>query len=287
MCCGDSSDYDQPQPQNLQGFLLPPRPHQQQRVVHYERKRVQVQATEAAHNYGWGGQQTGNRDSYLEPSLGGALYGLPGSDFRQMPAPAAAATRPPQNYAVQRRKPVAADPRQQQQQRRPNTPYHPRPQQQQQPGGSGSFCAAPTPPKPSYQRAERRQPVPQLQPARYRAHPQRPSPPPVVREQPTRMPPMSSAPAIRRDIVINSVDPRVHNAEPQAAVFGYADFEPQKLVRRDSNGVSECSSDDDRDDPDAWRRHNVSPEIASSREKISHNLYDHMGLGYGRDGCAF
>ncbi|RYO79950.1 hypothetical protein DL766_009081 [Monosporascus sp. MC13-8B] len=285
MCCGDSSDYDQPQPQNLQGFLLPPGPHQQRRVDHYEQKRVQVQATEAA-------QRAGNRDSYLEPALGGALYGLPGSDFHQMPAPAAAATRPPQNYAVQRRKPVAADPRQQQQQQRPNTPYHSRPQQQQQqqqqqPGGSGSFGAAPTPPKPSYHGAERRQPVPQPQLARYRAHPQRPSPPPVVRERPMRMPPMSSAPAIRRDIVINGVDPRVHRAEPQAAAFGYADFEPLKLVRRDSNGVSECSSDDDRDDPDAWRRHNVSPEIASSREKISHNLYDHMGLGYGRAGCAF
>ncbi|RYP93473.1 hypothetical protein DL770_000357 [Monosporascus sp. CRB-9-2] len=281
MCCGDSSDYDQPQPQNLQGFL-PPRPQQQQRVDHYERKRVQAHATQAAHSYGWAGQRT--RDSYLEPSLGGALYGLPGSDFRHLPAPAAATTRPPQNYGVQRQKPVAADPRQQ---RRPNMPYHPRPQQQQQPGGSGSSGAAPMPPKPSYHGAQRRQPVLQSQPARYRAHPQRSSPAPIVREQPTKMPPMSSAPAIRRDIVINGVDPRVHHAEPQAAAFGYADFEPQKIVRRDSNGVSECGSDDDRDDPDAWRRHNVSPDIASSREKISHNLYDHMGLGYGRAGDAF
>ncbi|RYP87364.1 hypothetical protein DL769_000568 [Monosporascus sp. CRB-8-3] len=286
MCCGDSSDYDQPQPQNVQDFLLSPRPQQQQRVDHYERKRVQAHATQAAHNYGWAGQRIGNRDSYLEPSLGGALYGLPGSDFHHMPAPAAAASRPPQNYADQRRKPVAIDPRQQQQQRRPNMPYHPR-SQQHQPGGSGSFGAVPMPPKPSYHGARRRQPVPQPQPARYPAHPQRPSPLPVVREQPTRMPPMSSAQAIRRDIVINGVNPRVHHAEPQTAAFGYADFEPQKLVRRDSNGVSECGSDDDRDDPDAWRCHNVSPDIASSREKISHNLYDHIGLGYGRAGGAF
>ncbi|RYP34949.1 hypothetical protein DL767_004026 [Monosporascus sp. MG133] len=287
MCCGDSSDYDQPQPQNLQGFLLPQ--PQQQRVDHYERKRVQAHATQAAHSYGWAGQRTWNRDSYLEPSLGGALYGLPGSDFRHLPALAEAATRPPQNFAVQRRKPVADDPRQQQQQqRRPNTPYHRCPQQQQhQPGGSGSSGAVPMLPKPSYHGAQRRQPVPQPLLERYRAHPQRPSPPPVVREQPTKVSPMSSAPAIRRDIVINGVDPRVHHAESQAAAFGYADFEPQKLVRRDSNGVSECGSDDDRDDPDAWRRHNVSPDIASSREKISHSLYDHMGLGYGRAGGAF
>ncbi|RYP56516.1 hypothetical protein DL771_011835 [Monosporascus sp. 5C6A] len=286
MCCGGSSDYDQPQAQKLQGFL-PPRPQQQQRVDHYERKRVQTDATQAAHNYGWGGQRTRNRDSYLEPSLGGALYGLPGSDFRHLPAPAATATWPPQNYAIQRRTPVAADPRQQQQRRRPNTSHHPRPQQQQQPGGSGSPGVVPMPPKPSYHGAQRRQPVPQPQPARYRAHPQRPSPPAVVREQPTRMPPMSSAPAIRRDIVINGVDPRVHHAEPQAAAFGYVHSEPQKLVRWDSNGVSECGSDDDRDYPDSWRRHNVSPDIASSREKISHNLYDHMGLGYGRAGGVF
>ncbi|RYP03186.1 hypothetical protein DL764_005335 [Monosporascus ibericus] len=281
MCCGDSSDYDQPQPQNFQGSL-PPRPQQQQRVDHYERKRVQAHATQAAHSYGWGGQRT--RDSYLEPSLGDALYGLPGSDFRHLPAPAAAATRPPQNYAVQRRKPVADDPHQQ---RRPNTIYYPRPPQQQQPGGSGSSGAVPITPKPSYHGDQRRQPVLQPQPARYRVHPQRPSPPPGMREQPTRVPPMSSAPVIRRDIVINGIDPHVHHPEPQAAAFGYADFEPQKLVRRDSNGVSECGSDDDRDDPDAWRRHNVSPDIASSREKISHNLYDHMGLGYGRSGGAF
>ncbi|RYP54966.1 hypothetical protein DL768_000282 [Monosporascus sp. mg162] len=284
MCCGDSSDYDQPQPQNLQGFL--PSQPQQQRGDHYERKRVQAHATQAAHSYGWAGQRTRDRDSYLEPSLGGALYGLPGSDFRHLPVPAAAAMRPPQNYAVQRRKPVAADPRQQQQRRRPNTPYHPRPQQQQ-PGGSGFSGAIPMPPKPLYHGAQRRQPVPQPQPAGYRAHPRRPSPAPAVREQPMRMPPMSSAPAIRRDIVINGVDPRVHHAEPQAAAFGYADFEPQKPVRRDSNGVSECGSDDDRDDPDAWRRHNVSPDIASSREKTSHSLYDHMGLGYGQAGGAF
>lgn len=262
-CCGSSNDYDHhPQPRAYQGPRPQPQPRagqQQQRRPDRERRRAQASATRAANDYGWTGQrsQTRNRDSYIEPELGQALVGLPGSDYRELSAAA-------HSNQLQRR-PV---------------------------GG-------PAPPRPSYQAGQRRAPGP-APPARYRPSPQRPQQyhhqqqqqrQQVVQRQPARVQPMVSAPPRKRQQpppplaslgqrpVVHGVDPRAL-AQPQAAVFDYV---PQKPVRRDSNGVSECG---DEDEYANCRYHTVSP-VLSPGHRMDHDLYGQVGMGYGRTGVAF
>ena len=301
-CCGNSSDYDHPRPQNYQRPPPQARPGQhphhpqhyaqqrpQQRPQQQHQRQAQAHATWAAHDYGWAGQRSQaqhnsssrSRDSYFEPGLGQALVGLPGSDFRELSATARAHAQA--NAHALGRKPIPGAP-------------------------AAAAAPGPAPPRPAYQTAQRRTPPKQPPPARYRASPQRPAPPPlqqlqqpqqVIQRQPARMPPMqmNADAAARRQLTSLGQRPtlvqpsRAALAQPQAAVFGWAGddsdsddggFAPRGMpVRRDSNGVSECGDDDD---PAAWRQHTVSPGLPPAGGR---DLYGQIGMGYGRSGAAF
>lgn len=315
MCCTpDSNDYHQPQQETYQRPV--PRPQRQQ-VHHpqrrqqsdYERRRVQAHATQAAHNYGWAGQSQqqrrrdnhhaiNNRDSYIEPGLGQALFGLPGSDYREL-------------TSARRQTPAAS--------RGPAPPTRPLHYNYPSAVGAGAFPAAP---KPAYHHvsssnSSSRAPLPtRQQPSRYRATAQRPMPIAVpggaphggvVQQQPARAQPMRIAAPVQqarmeqrqpmasvsggRPLVMQGTNPYAARQQqrpqqpaqqPQGAAMW--DFVPKKPVRRDSNGVSEFDEDED-DDPDSWRHHTVSPNLVSPREKLSSNLYGQMGMGYGRTGA--
>ncbi|TGJ84860.1 hypothetical protein E0Z10_g3919 [Xylaria hypoxylon] len=125
----------------------------------------------------------------------------------------------------------------------------------------------------------------------HRPSPPRPPQRPVyyqqrfVSQQPSRMPPMRAAPqqvvrrvpqivhqrpAIARKPVLQMAHPL--SRAPQAA----------RLVRRDSNGISECS--DDEGDREDLRKYTVSP-IQQSPGYSSQGMRSQMGSAYGRNGA--
>ncbi|KAH6659956.1 hypothetical protein BKA67DRAFT_546338, partial [Truncatella angustata] len=200
-----------------------------------ETKRAQTQASKAAQNYGWGAP--GARDSYVEPSLQRAIYGMPGSDFHFSNSYSKPQQQPAQYY-----------------QQRPKGNSWPAPRAQPQMvfsgGRPGPVKGLPLMPakKPQYQS---HQPM--------RAEPRRaPKPGPIHIQQLT-----------------NSHQPQVvnyHSVRPQAAQVAQIVYAAQKTVRRDSNGISEFGSEEG--DSPGWRNYTVSPRAVSPlRASYSHQAW--------------
>jgi hypothetical protein len=211
------------------------------RQCHQERE-ARARARQAANVYGWNSHPTGRRDSCVEPSLGQALVGMPGSEFSTFD---------------------------------PNRRRQPAPTRQQRQGPGSTW---PTPPRayvqaPVDSRVGAARPVRNLPPipgapAQARVPPSvgYPRTPEAMRAGPPRTRPIRApkpAPIkVQRQAAYCHRPQIVHQrvaASPQAAVVQRVDV--TKPVRRDSNGVSEFGSEDG--DLSGWRGQLVSPRTVS------------------------
>ncbi|KAI1345180.1 hypothetical protein F5Y15DRAFT_410855 [Xylariaceae sp. FL0016] len=289
MCCGSSDDYERPNPQPYHPQRQPVGPQHRAMEQGNGKLRAQMAATRAAGKYGWPtdrqshpqagqrGQATAAcRDSFIEPGLAAHLSTMPGAEFRSVYDPQRARQPHPSSGALRRPAPP------QMSQRSPiQPPYYQQRQQQlvyQQPAAvkpmsSGLHRSKPTSRPSPVSRPSQQDPrrTPQVKHAGRIAQPQSavvemamPSPKPQY-----QMPPVAKP---------RYVTPQQAYAAPQ---MGYAqpyDHVPhRKDVRRDSNGVSECSDEDVGGD---WRDHCVSPTLSPLQD-----LYGKMGMGYGRHGA--
>ncbi|GAP86100.1 hypothetical protein SAMD00023353_0302290 [Rosellinia necatrix] len=271
-CCSSRTDYELVPPSRLanrpanqwphnpaahrsQGRRHPQgRPQPRSRVPsreELEKQRRQAQATAAARTYGWpttrrgtdgggevgGAGSSGSRDSVIEPHLAGGLAALPGSDFRAVYDP-----RRAQHPSPAPPPPPPPPPQQQQQVRLPNyprqqpqhPPYHPGQSAWQQPGRMPATWATPT---------QGAAAITTTTTAAAAAAP-------VAYQRPT---------VARRPVVRTA--PRLPS-QPQRP----------RHVRRDSNGVSECSSDEG----DGGGDHNVE-DYRHLRNYTVSPLQDHGG----------
>ncbi|KAI1322882.1 hypothetical protein F5Y16DRAFT_385106 [Xylariaceae sp. FL0255] len=114
-----------------------------------------------------------------------------------------------------------------------------------------------------------------------------------VSSQPKRPQIVHNSPAAGRKPVIQTIQTQTTHQSParkaiiQSAPVHIAKPQVARIVRRDSNGISDCSdSEDDSNDHSTWRRHNVSPVQASPKAMGSGGqLYAQMGMSYaGRNG---
>jgi len=351
MCCGSDDDYDHDQepvfgstntefysPTNnsrtqqrqKQQRPSPPR-YQSPTREQIEKRDRQARATAAAHQYGWptlrgvaGNMDTnlhrtlGNRDSIIEPRLAGNLATMPGSDYRSVydpnkrrqpqPQPSSRTVHqrpsraPAPNTALRGTPPpTTTQKREQQQQSQPQSPpyYQQRGQSQQQ---KQQYS------RPIYQQPQGIPPMTMtmgMAPATTmqdaRRVPQRVN----TNENPrgtvaARKPVIQSVHPVRP--VLNNAHAHAHVHAPQAA----------RLVRRDSNGVSECSDDDDDDDAhdddddedECRRRGNLrdytvspvqSPQFfnhnnsnnGNSNSKKGPGLYSQLGIDLPNGGSRF
>lgn len=207
-----------------------------------ERKETRARATHAASNYGWAGRTAGNRDSYVEPSLGQALVGMPGSEYDAVYDPRRGGQH--RHY-------------QQQQGRRTNNSSN-WPAQRPQPQRP-NLAAGPARPVRN---------LPQLQVREGNVHAYRPqvvyqSIPEPMRVEPVRM---QSTRAAR---------PEMGYAQRPQVVNHHVARPTTNPVRRGSDVVSELGSEDG--DPIGWRNHAVSP--LSARDSPT---YPNFGYGFGR-----
>lgn len=257
MCCGSRKDnyytvrpyrppkerphpsVSQNQPRRQQPQFQPQPQPRSRGPEELEKRRRQAQATAAARTYGWptergvvAGNMRNNRDSIIEPDLAGGLAAMPGSDFRAV-------------YDPQRPRHISQ--RQQQQQR----------QKQQKPTITHQQHISHQkwkPQRPSYyqQQFVDRQPSSM---APMRAAPSRQTAPSVTQRQ------QRQRPAVGRVLPVVPTRPPVQVPPPRKV---------KRPVRRDSNGVSECSSSSSDDDDGDHRRHrrnyNVSPLHSPERE---------------------
>ncbi|KAI1166922.1 hypothetical protein F5B18DRAFT_569495 [Nemania serpens] len=235
-CCGSDSDYysearEGPKPYRPVGpsQRYPQTERRGLSREEIEKRQRQAQATAAAQSYGWptrgvtptGPHRThGSRDSIIESGLVGSLAALPGSDLRAV-------------YDPQR---IRQPPHQQQlrQQPRQQPGQQPRQQPGQQPGQQRPIHQPTWPQRPPYYQFISEQPSkvqPMSTPSRHRTQ----TGPPVIKERIARKP------------VLHAAQPHLR---PHTA----------KLVRRDSNGISECSDDEDGVDyREKLRNYTVSP----------------------------
>ncbi|KAI1248426.1 hypothetical protein MGN70_009624 [Eutypa lata] len=281
-CCGDPSDYDQPRQQTYQyqqhsqpqyqrhpqpqyqrhpqpqyaphtqhqqaPRLQPrPHPHPHPQQADNERRRAQARAREAAHGYGWTGK--GNRDSFIEPGLGQALAGLPGSEFlgpyRHPPSP-------------------------QQQPKQAALPSPPKPAYQ---ANSNMIQRRPAPTPARYRDSPQR-----------RAAPAAPAPA-VVNRQPTRRQPMSSVPE-REPLVITGVKPFANYEQQQQQKAGsYGELERSNSVAvSDIGDDADYASVEAWMRRQQRQQQQRDPKPTSPRTKMS--LYYQMnGMNYGRAGA--
>jgi hypothetical protein len=170
-----------------------------------ERKETRARATHAANNYGWGGKTARSRDSYVEPSLGQALVGMPGSEYDAV-------------YDPRR----GGQPRHYQQGRRTNWPT-PRPQPQRPNQTAGP--ARPVRSLPRLQVREGNVPA-------YRPQVVYQSIPEPMRAEPVRM--QSTRPP----------RPEMGYAQRPKAVNHYVAYPTTTPVRRGSDVISDLGSED-------------------------------------------
>ncbi|KAI0113914.1 hypothetical protein GGR51DRAFT_556412 [Nemania sp. FL0031] len=253
-CCGSEDDYYRATPyrpdyQEPHPSVSPDRLRRQpetrrpmsreeiERRERIEKRERQAQATAAAQNYGWPtsrmdgggfvnrGYSSGNRDSMIEPHLAGGLVALPGLDFaavydpqrsRQLPRPPPPVQRPRYPPPQQSQLPL-------QQQRQQQQQHSWQPQRQQQ-------LQQPWQPQQQYQR----NPSPLYQQQ-------------FVYEQPPQMPLMRVAPLPNTRAQPPSAQHHNIARRPVVQIVAPPFVQPQtaRLVRRDSNGISECDDDDD------------------------------------------
>ncbi|KAI1260995.1 hypothetical protein F5Y18DRAFT_212486 [Xylariaceae sp. FL1019] len=297
-CCGSADDYYQVTPYKPANEQRPSRPkpqgHSQRHPLpkqyggltkeQYEKRERQARATNAAQKYGWPtprgvGQNIftdhlppGNRDSVIEANLAGGFVSMPGSEFGEL--------RPVYDPVRARRPQTAGSgaPRQ-----APQRPQRPPMSQLPTFPQYGAAYAVPGPAlgsgqrQPIYQQPSRQPPMSQGPPQR-RPHVKTHRTPssenrPVVHPSPAKRPVVQTLDLSR----IKSQKATFHMATPQRA-------QHPKVIRRDSNGISDCSDDDDN--LDDLRNYTVSPmQPVLSPQPFNGHLYSHVGMGYS--GGAF
>ncbi|ORY62158.1 uncharacterized protein BCR38DRAFT_410601 [Pseudomassariella vexata] len=189
--------------------------------------RARHRAKLATQNYGWadaaGGKRPRDRDSYLEPSLGQALVGMPGSQYDAVHDPR---HRPAQKQKAPDRAQVARAPAQTPVQ----TPYY------QQHNNHSAVPASKTQASKGLARTSRNLPLLPLQNANPGHKPQFVQP--VCHSIPQ---PMCAKPMLSKAGMVGELQPQLSQMRTQQYSMPYA---PKKPVRKDSNGVSEFGSDD-------------------------------------------
>ncbi|KAI3329283.1 hypothetical protein HD806DRAFT_279404 [Xylariaceae sp. AK1471] len=264
MCFGSDDDYyhaspyrpenEHPHPSVSQ---VQPRPRYQPPSREEEEKRLrQTQATVAAQKYGWPTSRGVANNIYTEHyKTSGNRDSLIEPDLAgglaSLPGSDYRAVYDPQR----RRQPQQPGQRQPQLVQRPNPPLQ-RPSPPQRPQRPPYYQQRSVYQKPSYQQSQ-----------------------PVVYQQ---QPPMSVE--LRQNM--RRQQPQAVARKPALRVTPQANHTPMvaHLIRRDSNGVSECSDDDD-DDHNNLRHYTVSPIQASPGFNNGLGLYSQMGMSYGRNGA--
>ncbi|KAI8965938.1 hypothetical protein F5Y11DRAFT_234530 [Daldinia sp. FL1419] len=260
MCCGLGDDYDEPRRQR-------PRNPPVARTQSAQRR----EATRAAENYGWprdraGGthrpEQGGNRDSYIEAGLAGALAGLPGSDFRQVYDPDRHRQQPQDQYQ-----------RDQYRSRSNNrTPeptgnaYHTKPYWYQH-SDQRSNQRSNQPSQAAISEHSKLKQVPrgmsEYTPANVRRHvSSHGSIHGVVDEQPRMRQGMNATPPERRRTPLN-----------------------ERRCSVDSNGVSFISTDSEDEEDTSPPARGSSRLVQGGNNSLGRNLYSRTGHGYGRRGA--
>ncbi|KAI0164943.1 hypothetical protein GGR57DRAFT_514801 [Xylariaceae sp. FL1272] len=293
-CCGSDDDYyhvtpykpenerrqPKPNPQGHSQWHPQPKQYGGLTKEQFEKRERQARATHAAQKYGWPtprgvGQNiftdhlpAGNRDSVIEQGLAGAFVSMPGSEFRELrPVYDPVRVRQPQNASP-------GAPRQAPQ--RPQRPQ--RPQMSQLPSFPqyGAAYARPGPAlgsgqrQPIYQQPTRQPPMSQGPQRRPNVTHRTPSSEkrPAIQPSPAKRPVVQTLDLSR----VKSQKATFHMATPHRAHF-------PKVVRRDSNGVSDCS--DDAGNLDDLRNYTVSPMRPDlSPQPFNGHFYSHVGGGY-------
>jgi hypothetical protein len=267
MCCGSGDDYYHAspyRPENERAHTsashAQPRSRRRRPSREEEEKRLrQTQATVAAQKYGWPTSRGVANNIYTEH------YKTPGNrDSLIEPGLAGGlAAMPGSDYRA------VYDPQRRRQPQQLIQQPNPHPQRQTPPQ---------RPQRPPYyqQRSVHQRPAHQQPPLTYQQQPPMSmAPRQDMRRQQPQVAHQRPVPAVARKPVLR-VTPQPNHAPMVAS-----------LVRRDSNGVSECS-DDDGDDGHhhrSLRGHTVSPIQASPGFGNGPGLYSQMGMSYGRNGA--
>ncbi|KAI1120731.1 hypothetical protein F5Y10DRAFT_289349 [Nemania abortiva] len=242
MCCCNDDDYDTPEaprPQNERPHPPVSQPRAQRQAVppqrglsreeteRKEKRERQAQATAAARNYGWPTpREVGFASQRTPGNRDSVIEPHLASGLAALPGSDFRAVYDPQRLRQSPRQ----SPQQQPRQLPPQRPNHMRPD----------------PPRP-------------IQQPSY--HRQRP-----VTQQPVRMPPMRAVPLQNmRPASSSAVHQRpsiARTATVQPAARAYVQPQTARLVRRDSNGISECSDDDDDYRLEELRKYTVSPPLS-------------------------